>query len=50
LNVDGIERADAAAAARAVAARLCVPRDMGGPAAKILRGTLAIIANRLEAV
>jgi glutathione S-transferase len=50
LNVDASERADAAAAARTVAARLCVPRDMGGPAAKILRGTLAIIANRLDAV
>ena len=44
------ERADAAVAARTVAARLCVPRDMGAPAAKVLRVILAIVADRLEAL
>lgn len=42
------ERAEAAKAARTVAARLCVPRDLGAPAAKILRGVLSITANRVE--
>jgi len=50
LDVDSNERADAAVAARTIAARLCVPRDMGGPAARILRGTLAIVADRLETI
>jgi len=39
---------DGASAARTVAARLCVPRDMGAPAASILRAVLAIVADRLE--
>lgn len=39
---------DGAVAARTVAARLCVPRDMSAPAATILRGVLSIVANRLE--
>jgi len=39
---------DAALAARTVAARLCVPRDMGAPAAKLFRKVLATVANRLE--
>lgn len=39
---------DAAAAARTVASRLCVPRDMSAPAASILRAVLVTVANRLE--
>ena len=50
LDLDTVERADAIVAARTVAARLCVPRDMGTPAAKVLRGTLAIVADRLDAI
>lgn len=50
LDLNAVERADAIIAARTVAARLCVPRDMGGPAAKVLRGTLAIVADRLDAI
>ncbi|KAL7545985.1 hypothetical protein ACHAWF_009332 [Thalassiosira exigua] len=38
----------AALAARIVATRLCVPRDMSAPAASILRATLATVADRLE--
>ena len=43
--VDMISAKDAAAAARVVASRLCVPRDMSAPAASILRATLATAAN-----
>jgi len=39
---------DGAAAARVVASRLCVPRDMSAPAASILRATLISVANRIE--
>ena len=39
---------EASCAVRAVAARLCVPRDMGAPAAGLLRKVLAIVADRLE--
>lgn len=39
---------EGALAARTVASRLCVPRDMSGPAAKALRAVLAITADRLE--
>ena len=39
---------DGALAARVVASRLCVPRDMSAPAASILRATLSSIANRIE--
>mmetsp|Transcript_37208 Transcript_37208/g.65334 ORF Transcript_37208/g.65334 Transcript_37208/m.65334 type:complete len:499 (+) Transcript_37208:63-1559(+) len=39
---------DAATAARIVASRLCVPRDMSAPAATILRAALATVADRLE--
>jgi glutathione S-transferase len=39
---------EAATAARTVAARLCVPRDMGAPAAHILRKTLTQLADKLE--
>jgi len=38
----------ASRAARTVAARLCVPRDMGAPAAKIFRKVLATVADRLD--
>jgi glutathione S-transferase len=48
VNIPPNERAEAAKAARTVAARLCVPRDIGAPAAKILRGVLSITANRME--
>jgi glutathione S-transferase len=41
-------RTEGALAARTVAARLCVPRDMSAPAAKVLRGVLSIVADRLE--
>jgi glutathione S-transferase len=34
--------------ARTVASRLCAPRDMGAPAAAILRACLSIVADRLE--
>jgi glutathione S-transferase len=34
--------------ARTVAQRLCVPRDMGAPAAAILRSVLCTVAHRLE--
>lgn len=40
--------AAAAPAARTVAARLCVPRDMGAPAAQVLRRTLTQLANDWE--
>lgn len=42
-------RKDAALAAKTVASRLCVPRDMSADAASVLRGTLAVIADQLEA-
>lgn len=49
LDVENKESAkDTAAAARTVASRLCVPRDMSAPAASILRAALAIVADRLE--
>ena len=49
LDVGGCESAkDAAVAARTVASRLCVPRDMSAPAASMLRATLATVADRLE--
>jgi len=38
--------AAASEAARTVAARLCVPRDMSAPAAAIFRTVLTIVANR----
>jgi glutathione S-transferase len=42
------ERLDAANAAKTVATRLCAPRDMSAPAAKILRAVLMIVAEKLE--
>ena len=42
------DQAEAAQALRTVAARLCVPRDMGAPAAKLFRKVLSIVADRLE--
>ena len=49
VEISGIQdRLDASQAARAVATRLCVPRDMGAPSAKILRAVLSIVADRLE--
>jgi len=41
------DKLDAALAAKTVASRLCVPRDMSAPAAKILRAVLTIVAERL---
>lgn len=45
---EGESRTAAALAARTVAKRLCVPRDMGAPSARVLRGVLATLADRLE--
>ena len=42
------EKLDAARAARTIASRLCVPRDMSAPAAKILRAVLMTAAEELE--
>jgi glutathione S-transferase len=42
-----IDEVDAANAAKTVANRLCVPRDMGGPAAAVLRHELAKLASEL---
>mmetsp|Transcript_22455 Transcript_22455/g.48772 ORF Transcript_22455/g.48772 Transcript_22455/m.48772 type:complete len:339 (+) Transcript_22455:589-1605(+) len=39
---------EAAAAARTVASRLCVPRDMSAPAASILRAILISVSDRLD--
>jgi len=39
---------EGALVARTVACRLCVPRDMSAPAAAVLRGVLAVVADRLE--
>merc|ERR1712238_578437 len=41
---------EAALAARMVAARICVPRDMGRPAAVLLRGVLVEAARRFAAM
>jgi glutathione S-transferase len=41
------QRQDAALAAKTVASRLCAPRDMSAPAAKILRSVLMTVGNRL---
>jgi glutathione S-transferase len=46
---DNQDRLGASQAARTVATRLSVPRDMGAPSAKILRAVLSIVADRLEA-
>ena len=48
LDIDFESAKDAATAARTVASRLCVPRDMSAPAASILRAALSIVADRLE--
>ena len=48
MGVGDDERLDAAKAAKTVATRLCTPRDMSAPAAKILRAVLMIVAERLE--
>lgn len=42
------QKEDAALAAKTVASRLCVPRDMSAPAAKILRAVLIIVSSRLS--
>jgi hypothetical protein len=46
--IDKQDRLGASQAARAVATRLCAPRDMGAPSAKILRAVLSIVADRLD--
>jgi hypothetical protein len=46
--LDKHQRLHASKAARTVATRLSVPRDMGAPSAKILRAVLSIVADRLE--
>ncbi len=43
----GVDMTDAAMAARTIASRLCVPRDVGGPAASVLRYELAKTASEL---
>ena len=48
VEVAGGKAKDAALAARTVASRLCVPRDMSAPAACTLRGVLATVAGRLD--
>ena len=47
-DLDQEQKLDAALAAKTVASRICVPRDMSAPAAKILRAVLSIISQRLE--
>ena len=42
------DKADAALAAKVVASRLCVPRDMSSSAAKTLRATLMTVSKRLS--
>lgn len=42
------DTSEGALVARSVACRVCVPRDMSGPAATVLRAVLAIVADRLE--
>ena len=46
-GMDDDQRKDAALAARTVASRLCVPRDMSAPAAKILRSALMATSKGL---
>ena len=41
------QKDDAVMAAKTVASRLCVPRDMSAPAANILRAVLMIVSDRL---
>ncbi len=49
LPVDGsVDAEQAAVVAETVAARLCVPRDMGAPAAQVLRKTLTQAAKALR--
>ena len=48
LEFDTNEKEDAAVALKTVASRLCVPRDMSAPAARILRFCLMIISEKLE--
>eukprot|EP00979_Chaetoceros_neogracilis_P011832 scaffold2998_cov147-Chaetoceros_neogracile.AAC.1 len=48
MGIDNDEKLDASNVAKAVASRLCAPRDMSAPAAKILRAVLMIVAERLE--
>jgi len=42
------DKSDMAQAARTVASRLCVPRDMSAPAAKVLRTVLLAVAEKLD--
>jgi glutathione S-transferase len=46
--VEVSDSSEGALVARTVASRLCVPRDMGAPAAGVLRACLSIVADRLE--
>ena len=45
---DITDTVEGALVARTVACRLCAPRDMSAPAAALLRGVLATIANRFD--
>ena len=46
--VDMISAKDAAAAAKVVSSRLCVPRDLSAPLWRVLRATLAAVANQVS--
>ena len=46
--VEVMDTVEGALIARTVACRLCAPRDMSAPAAALLRGVLATVANRLD--
>jgi hypothetical protein len=48
LDIPQDKMQEASVAARAVASRLCVPRDMSAGAAKMLRYVLTTVAGRLE--
>ena len=47
-DLDDEKKKDAALSATAIASRLCAPRDMSAPAAKILRAVLMIVSKRLS--
>lgn len=47
-SMDKDQKRDAADAAKTIAKRLCVPRDMSAPAAKILRAILMIVSEKLS--
>ena len=50
LEFDTNEKEDAAVALKTVASRLCVPRDMSAPAARILRYCLMSLSEKFESL